>query len=133
MYLWMSRAKGIIGKSYTGNQITTMVITDMTNPNSGWNPFCYRYTSSYPACEHSEITNGVWRIKPLDENTGFNYISIDFAIEWKVIGSGGGTFSLAIEDVTGQTVIVSSATSLAADGTTEHIITTSYLGQAGLF
>jgi len=133
MYLWMSRAKGNIGKSYAGNQINTMVITDMTNPNSGWNPFCYRYDSSYPACEHSEITNGVWRIKPFSFNPAIGQVTVDFAVEWKVIGIGGGNFSLAIEDITGQTVVVSSATSLSADGITEHTITTPYLGAAGSF
>ncbi len=132
MFLWMSRAKGVLGKSYTGETLTTIVITDMTNPNAGWDAFCYRFQSSYPACENSRITDGVWRIKPV-RIFQFNQPSLDFAVEWKVVGSGGGTFSLSIEDITGQTVVISSATGLAADGTTEHTISTSYLGTVGIF
>jgi len=132
MFLWLARSKGVIGKSYTGSSLNTIVLTSMTNPNSGWNAFCYRFQTSYPACENSKITDAVWRIKPVFIQA-FNRPSLDFAVEWKVVGSGGGTFTLAIEDITGQTTPIASATNLAADGSTQHIITTGYLGTVGQF
>lgn len=128
MFLWMSRSKGVLGKDYTGESLTTIVITDMTNPNAGWNPFCYNF-NQFLDCENSKITDGLWRIKPVFIQA-FNQPSIDFQVEWKVIGSGGGVFSLAVEDITGQTVVVGSATNLSANGTTEYTVTTGFLGTA---
>ena len=130
MFLWMSRAKGVLGKSYTGESLNTIVITDMTNPvTKDWNPFCFGVSTP---CDSSSITDGVWRIKPVYMPEQ-NYSSIRYKARWKVIGSGGGTFSLSIEDITGQTVVVASKTNLAADGTTQHIINTDYLGTVGSF
>lgn len=129
MYLWLSRAKGVLGKSYTGESLNTIVITDMTNPvTKDWDPFCFDGNT----CDSSRIIDGVWSVKPvyIPEQ---NNLTIRYRVQWKVIGSGGGIFSFAIEDITGQTVVIASRTNLAADGTTEHSIYTSYLGTAGSF
>jgi hypothetical protein len=127
MYLWLSREKGLLGKSYTGGSANRIEINSMTAPTtSEWNPFCYRYDSNYPACENSKITDGIWRVKTVSILTSIQP-RIDFETNFKVVGSGGGTFSLSIENITDGTTFASIG-GLNADGTTEHTLNASNFG-----
>ena len=130
MFLWLAREKGLAGKDYTGEQVYRIVINSMTAPSyQSWNPFCYTYSSQQAgggtgSCSNSEIVNGIWTIRPF---TGYTQ-SASFGYYFRVTGSGGGTFSIIVEDVTGQTSVINSAADLAADGTTMHFINGSNLG-----
>ena len=124
MYLWLAREKGVLGRNYLGSSENRIVINSMTPPsNQGWNPFCYSEQGSN--CENSKITNGIWRIKTVDDTN--NNEKIDFNTVFNVTGSGGGTFSIAIENITDDTV-VSFKGGLNADGLTEYRISKFYLG-----
>ena len=124
MYLWLSKEKGLLGKNYAGDSENRIVINSMTQPSTqGWNPFCF--SAQGPVCEHSKITNGIWRVKALNDTN--NNETIIFDTNFKVIGSGGGTFSIAIENITDNTT-VSFLGGLSADGSTEHTISGSDLG-----
>ena len=127
MYLWLAREKGLLGKNYLGSSQNRIVINSMTPPsNPGWNAFCYRFQPSYPACENSQITNGIWRVKPVSINL-FNQPRENFSTNFKVIGSGGGTFSISIENITDNTTTAFIG-GLSADGLTEHTISAFNLG-----
>ena len=127
MYLWLAREKGVLGKNYLGSSENRIVINSMTPPaSSGWDAFCYRFQASYPACENSQITNGIWRVKPVSINL-FNQPRVNFSTNFKVIGSGGGTFSISIENITDNTT-TSFLGGLSADGLTEHTISAFNLG-----
>jgi hypothetical protein len=125
MYLWLSREKGLLGKDYAGDSAYRLAINQMTDPATGWGPFCYRIENSDPACENSKITDGVWRIKTKYVN--FLNSRTDFYTSFKVIGSGGGTFTIQIENITNDS-IVSSLGGLDADGVTEHTVSGFDLG-----
>ena len=132
MYLWLSREKGLIGKDYTGGSINRIEINSMTQPNSSeWNPFCYRFQASYPACENSKITDGIWRVKTVNIQS-FNQPKINFETNFKVIGSGGGTFSISIENITDGTTLASIG-GLDADGATEHTLNSSNFGNTSTY
>ena len=129
LYLWLAREKGLLGKNYTGSSENRIVINSMTQPAVGWDvdsPFCYRFQNNYPACENSRITNGVWRIKTVNI-TSFNRPKINFSTNFKVTGSGGGTFSISIENITDNTTEAFLG-GLNADGLTEYTLSASSLG-----
>jgi len=137
MFLWLAREKGLAGKDYTGEQIYRIVINSMTAPASqNWSPFCYTYDDQNAggqtgggSCSNSEIVNGIWTIKPFN-----GYVrAASFGYNFRVTGSGGGTFSIIVEDVTGQTTVINSAADLAADGTTAHFINGNNLGTNNQF
>jgi hypothetical protein len=126
MYLWLSREKGLLGKDYSGGSAYRIAINEMTNPNTGWNPFCYRFQNTYFACENSKITDGIWKIKTVDIGS-LNSPKINFNTNFKVIGSGGGTFTIQIENITSDS-IVASLGGLSADGLTQHNLSAFTLG-----
>ena len=127
MYLWLSREKGLLGKSYTGGTTNRIEINSMTPSGSlAWDPFCYRFQNTSPNCENSKITDGIWRVKTVDIQS-FNAPRINFETNFKVIGSGGGKFTLSIENITDGTTFASIG-GLDADGTTEHTLNAIYLG-----
>jgi hypothetical protein len=130
MYLWLSRAKGILGRTYTGSSATRIPITDMTPQSGGgdWNPFC---SSSFPTipglpppfCDESSIDAGVWTVNPTFDGTSTTSPNGEYYdYRWEVTGSNGGTFNMIVEDVTGQTTVLKSLVNLDADGTTQHTI-----------
>ena len=129
MFLWLAREKGLAGKDYTGEQVYRIQINSMTPPSyQSWNPFCYTYDETAGgttgSCSNSEIVNGIWTIRPrisYDKRATFGY-------RFNVVGSGGGTFSIIVEDVTGQTTVINSAADLSADGTTSNQIAGYNLG-----
>ena len=124
MYLWLSREKGLLGKDYAGDSAYRIAINQMTNPNTGWNPFCYSASSF--ACENSRITDGIWQIKTLDIQQ-FDNPRINFNTNFRVIGSGGGTFTIQIENITSDSIVASSG-GLEADGVTQYNVSAFNLG-----
>jgi hypothetical protein len=135
MFLWLSREKGLLGENYLGSEVYRIPITSMTEPAVGWDqgsPFCYDYGSAVGiACNNSRIIGGIWRIKTIDNNNGDND-KVYFSTNFRVTGSGGGTFTISIENITSGT-IVSSSSGLDADGSTEYSISGLNLGNTSTY
>jgi len=130
LYLWLARAKGNLGQSYTGEQEYNLIISEITpGVAQDWNPFDYTsgnlpsgVKDSFFELIGSNLYAGVWNVSPYADFQGGDFITITYTYRWRVIGTGASTFDMICEDVTGTPIIIKSQLGLTADGTTVHTI-----------